>query len=87
MVETVQREAPRCVILTKRYGGDINVGVMGGSCGNHGEKRNTRIPEGNGATASPRHRHEADTKINLKAIGGAWTGFIWLSSGTSCGLL
>jgi len=61
--------------------------MMGGACGKHGEKRNTRIPEGNGTSASPRHKHEADTKINLKGIGRAWTGFIWLSSGTSGGLL
>jgi len=60
---------------------------MGGACGRHEEKRNTRTPGGNGASASPRHRHEADTKINLKEIGRAWIGFIWLSSGTSGGLL
>jgi hypothetical protein len=50
-------------------------------------KRNTRTPESNGASATPRHRHEADTEINLKEIGRVRTGFIWLSSRTSGGLL
>jgi hypothetical protein len=51
-----------------------------------GEEKYTNT-EGNGASASPRHRHEADTKINLREIGTAWNGFIWLSSGTSGSLL
>jgi len=37
---------------------------------------------------SPRHRWEANKKIDLKEIGGrAWTGFMWLITGTSGRLL
>jgi len=60
--------------------------VIGGACGRYREKRHTRTLEGNGAFASPRHRHEADTKINI-GMGRAWSGLIWLSSRTSGGLL
>jgi len=58
-----------------------------------GEKRGTYMvlvgnPEGNCPLRRPRHRWEANTKMDLKEIGweGVWTGMIWLRIEISGGL-
>jgi hypothetical protein len=45
-------------------------------------------PEGRRPLERPRHRWEDNIKMNLQKVGwGAWTGLIWLRTGTGGGLL
>jgi hypothetical protein len=58
-----------------------------------GEKRNAyRVlvgkPEGKRPLGSPRYRWEDNIKMDLRVIEWVvWTGFLWLMTGTSGGLL
>jgi len=43
-------------------------------------------PEGKRPVGRPRLRREDNIKVNLKEVGwGAWTGLIWLRTGTGGG--
>jgi len=45
-------------------------------------------PEGRRSLVIPRHRWEDNIKMDLQEVGlGAWTGLIWLRTGTGGGLL
>jgi len=46
-------------------------------------------PEGKRPLGRPRHRWEDNIKVDLQEVGwgGAWTGLIWLRTGTGCGHL
>jgi hypothetical protein len=45
-------------------------------------------PEGMRPPGKPRYRWEDNIKMNLKAVGWrAWTGLMWLRTGTGGGLL
>jgi hypothetical protein len=74
-------------------GGRIKDDEIGRACGTYGaEKRAYRILVGKFEAkrpfGSPRHRWEANKKVDLKEIDGrAWTGFMWLGTGRSGRLL
>ena len=44
-------------------------------------------PEGRRPLERPRHRWEDNFKMDLREVGWAWTGSIWLRIGTDGGLL
>jgi hypothetical protein len=65
---------------------------MGRACSTNGEKRNAyRIfmgkPEKKRPLGRPRRRWMDSIKMNLRQDGMVWTGLMWLTIGTSGGLL
>jgi hypothetical protein len=66
---------------------------MGRACSTHGGKRDVcgvlmGEPKGKNPLVKPRRRWEDNIKMILeKQDGVLWTGFIWLRTGTSGGLL
>jgi hypothetical protein len=66
---------------------------MGGACSTYGERGAYRVlvrrPEGKIPLGRSRCRWEDNIKMDLQEVvwGGAWTGLIWLRTGSGSGLL